>query len=508
MAQEKKDWGTLVRSIKRRRAPQARFFKPVCVIAAIDLADAGKLDSDLLHSELIIRRFADYVAPIFPDRASSGWQPLWFLTNDALWNFSHKGKALSKSTFEHGVPRSKAALFAKFDAQVIAPAYRSLWESSARRSELRNEMLLLLADDPDCRALIPPLFNPMEAGSPANWPTDAQIAEYLESVRKQPDLFRASDPTSGMDRGRAREEILEFEIDELPAATALGPAFAVSGDAPISLAQYPVPPLTAIQFELLQILRDKCEQFQTLVPATRNRTAYLAIAVTAFRHALGNSASVGNNHVVWSHANTLRRLNDADLRARSSHDPETQPLPEEVGELLTDLVEQFNVYASGNELLRKFDHARVGPAGRAELIEQLRAGGSLLRAIADAPQIMDPAASNLLATTTGVAEAATGSVGIDADQAIVNAVEIQRNGAQALLRSALLEAKKWGAKVGKTSKLVLEGGLKQAGAELAKQLPFSSFVASCKGYLALLWKGQSGSEIVDHVISLLRKLIQ
>ena len=59
MARENADWDKLIRSIRGNRAGKATFYKPVCVIAAIDLADIGRLDSDLLHSELILRRFGE-----------------------------------------------------------------------------------------------------------------------------------------------------------------------------------------------------------------------------------------------------------------------------------------------------------------------------------------------------------------------------------------------------------------------------------------------------------------
>ena len=97
MALEHHSWIELTRSIHQNRASNALFYKPVCVIAALDLADAGGLVSDMLYAELIIRKFEQYVTIAFPSRASKGWWPLWFLANDGIWNFSRKGKALSKA---------------------------------------------------------------------------------------------------------------------------------------------------------------------------------------------------------------------------------------------------------------------------------------------------------------------------------------------------------------------------------------------------------------------------
>ena len=75
--------GDLVRSIQRHRAGAAKFFKPVCVIAAVDLANDGLLNPNDIDGDAIIGRFGDYVNPFFPERDKDGWQPLWHLTNDA-----------------------------------------------------------------------------------------------------------------------------------------------------------------------------------------------------------------------------------------------------------------------------------------------------------------------------------------------------------------------------------------------------------------------------------------
>ncbi len=66
-------WAALIASIRRRRAPDARFFKPVCLIGAIDLSNEGLLDPAKLNAEAIVSRFKAYVSLIFEGRAEMGW---------------------------------------------------------------------------------------------------------------------------------------------------------------------------------------------------------------------------------------------------------------------------------------------------------------------------------------------------------------------------------------------------------------------------------------------------
>lgn len=509
--QQRKDWNALIRSIRRGRAPSARFFKPVCVIAAIDLADRGSLVSDLLHSELIVRQFADYVEPFFPERASSGWQPLWFLSNDGLWTFFRKGKALDRASFDNGMPRTKKKLFEKFDTQLISPGYKQLWDSSQSRKELRDQMLLMLDADTECRALVAPLLHPDRFAPPESWPDEAEISAYLDGVREQYDLFAgqsktavASDDVAAGAAAGACDALVAFDVDALPAATAIGPEFQVNGTAPIRLA-HPPRSMDSVQRELYLLLRAKCAVLRRAVPASTNRMVQLRAPVDQFAAALQAEPAATSGHVIWAHGNTLRRLNDADIRARSSSNPDVEPLPEDIGELLSDLVEQFNVYAQQDALMRQLDNARIGPAGRAELLERLQAGRNIVSAAQANPQVLEPRAAELLATATNTADQAAAMTGLNADQAIVNTVEMQRNGARAMVRSALLEFKDWFAKTKEARKTVTEGALKQAG-EVIKQLPFIHFVNSTAKYLRELWKGQDGAALIDRVLDWLRSI--
>ncbi|WP_433850674.1 hypothetical protein [Brucella pseudogrignonensis] len=184
-------WASLVSSIRRRRAPDARFFKPVCLIAAIDLANDDLLDPANLDAEAILLRFKSYVSLVFETRAEMGWKPLWHLSNDGLWTFYSDQSALGSDEF--GVnrpPGTKAILFNRFQQVVISPRYRRIWEDRTQRLKLRNAMLdILINDDEGCRRFARQLFYPELAMQPTRWPSEEEVIRQLRESREQLDLF-------------------------------------------------------------------------------------------------------------------------------------------------------------------------------------------------------------------------------------------------------------------------------------------------------------------------------
>jgi hypothetical protein len=506
------DWNTLVESIRRGRAPKARFFKPVCLIAAIDLANAGSLVSDLLHAEAIVRRFAEYVSRFYPDRASDGWQPLWHISNDGLWTFYKNNKPLGPRSFDpHGKPGTKAKLYRRFDTMSISANYRALWETPSRRSELRDRMLLMLAaDNADCRRLVRPLFDSAYLDQPDRWPSEETLNEYLQAVREQPELFDEPLAEEGLqpsDGARSPgEALLAFNSKRLPPPSVVGPQFRATGTGPIGLVRDRSRQIAPEQADFHHALLLTGRELLALIPDGANLLASLRQSVEPFLSALGEEPAATKSHLLWIYGNKLRRACDADLRIRKNPDRDTPPLPEREGELLGDLVDQFNVYAWSDDFLGMLDQARRGPAGRAELLIELEAGRNLTEAIERTPGIMDPAAAEILSAATESAASATESPGINSDQAIANALEMQRNGGRAILRSALFQATKWIKSKSKAArKAFFEGALKHAGSEFAK-LVFVNFVNTYRSYLEPLWRNQSGSSAVEYLIELLRKL--
>lgn len=184
-------WASLVSSIRRRRAPDARFFKPVCLIAAIDLADEGELEPADVDARAIIHRFRSYVSLLFRRRAELGWQPLWHLSNDGLWTFYTDGVRLTPDDFgADRRPRTRAVLFHRFDTLTIEAPYRTLWQDPEQRQALRRAMLVILANDDDsCQRFARQLYDPERALRPRDWPPQEQVLEELRLFREQLDLF-------------------------------------------------------------------------------------------------------------------------------------------------------------------------------------------------------------------------------------------------------------------------------------------------------------------------------
>lgn len=505
MAREHRDWNELTRSIHQNRASNALFYKPVCVIAAIDLADAGGLVSDMLYAELLIRKFEQYVTIAFPSRASKGWWPLWFLANDGLWTFSRKGKLLSKADLASR-PTTKNKTLERFDRQAIAPEYRALWDDAAQRKTLRDQMLAIMNRYPESKVLVRALFDPALIDQPDKWPSEEAVDRYLNDLTGQGDLFDRS--AVGLDvswRSAAdvRKALSTFDIAGLPATTPIGPSLEITGETPIAISDGTYREITSAQKELYEDLRQKCLQLASVADSS-NRAAHLGPALSRLILALDGPVETSSGYLIWSSGNTLRRLLVADIRARKVDDPDDPPLTDIAGELLNDLVEHFNVYAKVDHLVSLLDHAKSGPVGRTDLSNALDAGSEIVAALRQVPDIVTADAARVLEDATQNAQNAKGAAGMDAEHAVTNAVEIQRNTAGGILRNAALEIKKFAQKFKGPSKTLGEGALKQLGAEAIKLLPITLLVNSARDAFVALWQGTTSSEIVNYFVGLIR----
>lgn len=506
MPREHRDWSELTRSIHQNRASNALFYKPVCVIAAIDLADGGGLVSDMLYAELIIRKFEQYVAVAFPQRASKGWWPLWFLANDGLWNFSKKGKLLSKTDLAIR-PTTKNKTLERFDRLAIAPAYSVLWDMAPQRKILRDQMLAIMNRYSESKVLVRALLDPAFVDQPHKWPSEATVDAYLSNLSGQGDLFderEAGEPANHRTVASVRRELSAFDPSDLPPVSPIGPSLEVTGSAPIALTAVPRRDVTQAQVALYDGLLQKCRQLDALATSS-NRAAHLRPALGELISALEGPVEQSNGYRIWTPGNTLRRLLEAELRARKSNDPDDPPLTERAGELLVDVVEQFNVYATTDNLVSLLDLARGGPGSRSDLSGPLEAGTDLVGALRQTPEIVTPEATAVLEAATQNALSAKSAAGFDADQAVVNAVEIQRNTAGGILRNAVLEIKKVAGMFKGGAKLAGEGMAKQLGKEIIKLLPIANFVNSASEAFAALWYGTTGSSVVNHLIALIRE---
>lgn len=198
-------WHSLVASIRRRRSPGARFFKPVCVIAAIDLADESGMDPENLDAHAIALKFRAYVGLRYPNRADEGWRPLWHLSNDGLWTFYSQGRVLTRGDFgPDGKPGSKSSLFPRFDRLALNGFLRGPWSQPATRKQLRSYMIEMLArDDVASRIFSRQLADPQVALDPDRW-----LGEDLSTIPEdeQLDIFHLGvgvekDDSSAVDSG-------------------------------------------------------------------------------------------------------------------------------------------------------------------------------------------------------------------------------------------------------------------------------------------------------------------
>lgn len=145
----------MLRSVEKRRDVDARYYKPVCLLAVIDgIADGSLAPSDL-DPERVRERFRRYVAPIFPDRAEMGWRPFWHLSRDGAWIFEHQGRVVGPEDFKRQrKPNSPRELLSRTDHVFVPGTLREFWRSSAARDELRAAVVeMLTRDNEDCRRL-------------------------------------------------------------------------------------------------------------------------------------------------------------------------------------------------------------------------------------------------------------------------------------------------------------------------------------------------------------------
>ncbi len=143
-------WSSLLASVRRRRSVEARFFKPICLIAAADVIESGEALPESIRPDPVIRRFGELVEPIFPKRAHLGCEPLWHLSNDGAWTFFKGGAPVRAEDFGPArKPKSKTGLLRRVDAARVPDDALHGWRSPEGRAKLRRLVLDLLGSDAD-----------------------------------------------------------------------------------------------------------------------------------------------------------------------------------------------------------------------------------------------------------------------------------------------------------------------------------------------------------------------
>ena len=152
----------MLRSVDKRRDIDARFYKPVCLLAVIDGIADGTLAPSDISLDQACTRFDKYLSDIVPARASMGWRPLWHLSRDGAWIFSQDGKVVGPEDFgRERKPNSRRELSTNVDLIAVPESLRKFWHSPADREELRTAVLsMLFRDDETCRLIAAKLAPP------------------------------------------------------------------------------------------------------------------------------------------------------------------------------------------------------------------------------------------------------------------------------------------------------------------------------------------------------------
>lgn len=147
-------WEDLLASVLKRRSYDARFYKPVCLIAVIDAVEAGEIAVSDIDPHRVIERFGSYVRPVFPDRAMMGWRPFWHLSNDGAWRFRREGRTVGPEAFgAERKPNSHSRLLSNIDHVAVPNAMRAYWRDRSSRADLRQALIAMLeTDDAECQA--------------------------------------------------------------------------------------------------------------------------------------------------------------------------------------------------------------------------------------------------------------------------------------------------------------------------------------------------------------------
>lgn len=149
-------WAALLDSIQRRRWPGALYYKPACLLAAIDGIDEGLLDPLNLDPQLVLARFQRLVLQVAPERAEFGWRPFWHLGNDGAWSFYKGARRLVPDDYgTERKPNSRGELLNRIDRVSVEPELLAAWSSADARATLRQGLIAMLNgdDDPTCLML-------------------------------------------------------------------------------------------------------------------------------------------------------------------------------------------------------------------------------------------------------------------------------------------------------------------------------------------------------------------
>ena len=297
--------------------------------------------------------------------------------------------------------------------------------------------------------------------------------------------------------------IREISDNDIPPQKETAFCFDTSTDGPIDLKPDKQLYIDNDQIELYEELKRKAQYLHNICPEKSNRIAHIHDVISSLIAALGQELAELRPRRLWSNANTLRRLNDADARSRVSDDAETPPLPEIFAANLEDVVATFNVFASGDPLLTKLDHQAIGPKDRATTIAQLEAGVKLLEAASREGNIFSSDAQALLIESTGQASELLDADDLMARQSLTQSINTQQNAALSVVRKAIMAIKKFSIE---TMSKIGEGIYKEGGSKIAKEFIFPHFVSAYRNLLEPLLVEIGKGDLIRHAVDLISKL--
>lgn len=146
-------WTDLVKSAAARRSRDAPFFKPVCLVAIIDLIEEGRVDPADIDVEHLLERVSKMVEDVHIGRPDMRWRPIWHLSNDGAWNYTKAGRRIGPEDFEPArKPDSLREWRQSFDKVAVPTAMLPHWQSATDRAALRHAAWAMLENgDEACR---------------------------------------------------------------------------------------------------------------------------------------------------------------------------------------------------------------------------------------------------------------------------------------------------------------------------------------------------------------------
>lgn len=258
------------------------------------------------------------------------------------------------------------------------------------------------------------------------WPSEKQSEDDRASAAEPRMDWRSNPPVEGRD---------------LPEATPRGLAFSEDPEHPIDILPVLAGSEKDFQNDLLGELQAKAHRLASACPPDSNFLAILRNDADGYAGSISGDLPKLRIHIVWSRGNTLRRRLDADRRARSSLDPDSPPLPEDIGGALEDLVETHNAFIAGDVVGLELDQGSLGPR-RPVAQSAIEADAKVLRSIQGRRDLLTEDAEDSLKEVTSSASDARQDDSLNAEQAEVIAEATGQNFLIATLR-AVFRGAKW-----------------------------------------------------------------